>query len=82
MQDLLGLIGSVCLGLCAVPQVLKTLRTKRAGDISWLFLLMWLTGEVAFFIYTPWDLYLHANYGINIVFISIIIYYKVGEPQG
>lgn len=80
MQEFLGTLGAICLALCAAPQTLKTIRTRSAGDLSWWFLGLWLLGEIAFLLYNILyignDIYLNVNYLLNIVFISIIIYYK------
>lgn len=81
-MEYLGWIGSICLAICALPQVIHTAQTKETQGLSKLFLLLWLVGEIAAIIYqhlkngfTP----LHFNYIFNIVLISILCYYKGKE---
>ena len=80
----LGWVGAFLFAFCAVPQVLKTWRTKRAGDLSWIFLLFWLGGEIFTLIYLVADdiiesithVPLYINYGINTVLVIYLIYAK------
>ena len=77
------------LAVCALPQVIKCWRTRKADDLSWLFLLLWFGGEVLTLAYIliddnqssmrHWPLYL--NYGLNIVMISYLFYAKVAYKQ-
>lgn len=78
MLLILGWIGAICLSLCAVPQVIRSIRTKKADDISAAFLILWLLGEFLTLIYVfpKFDFPLIANYMANIIFISIILRYK------
>jgi uncharacterized protein with PQ loop repeat len=67
-----------------VPQVIKTWKTKEADDLSWLFLLFWLFGEILMLIYiiiddgligiTHYPLYI--NYVFNIIMVVYLIYAK------
>jgi len=80
MIELVGVLGAAFLGLCAVPQAVRCWRTRSAADLSWLFLWLWLAGEVL----TAWyviashsgDPVLLANYLLNTVLIILIIYVK------
>lgn len=82
--ETVGLVGSSCLALCAAPETYLAI-TKGKTDLSYLFLIMWLVGEILLLIYTfikskqvrlrP----LFFNYGTNIIFISIIIYIKAKQ---
>lgn len=73
----IGWISGILLGLCAFPEVWHTIE-KGQNDSSWLFLLMWGLGEVGFFIYVfpKRDYPLLFNYVLNIILISILIFYK------
>lgn len=79
--EFLGWISSLLLGVCAIPQGLKTLRTRTARDISWAFLSLWGGGEVVGIAYaygldsTP----LLFNYVLNTIIIGYILYVKVQE---
>lgn len=82
-MDLVAFLGATLLAICSFPQVIKTVRTKTARDVSWAFLLMWLGGEILIMIHTiknlDSDIYLMANYICNVVGITIILYYKTQE---
>lgn len=82
--DLMGMIGSIMLGICGVPQLIKTVKTRKARDISWPFLLLWLDGEIILYIYIAYkspDLILFFNYGLNIVILAIILKIKLDERK-
>lgn len=80
-NDLIGWIGGLMFALCALPQALKSYKEGNSRGISWLFLFMWLIGELFTFIYVfnkhLWDFPLLINYALNILFIIIILKYKV-----
>jgi uncharacterized protein with PQ loop repeat len=86
---ILGWIGAFLFAFCAVPQVIKTYRTKKADDLSWLFLLFWLFGELLTLIYIVvddiiheiWHLPLYMNYTFNTVLVLYLIYAKVAYKQ-
>jgi uncharacterized protein with PQ loop repeat len=75
---MIGWVGQLLLAICAIPQTFKTIRTKKAEDISFLFLTFWYVGEILSFIYIiPLaKLPLILNYGLNITCLTIIFYYK------
>lgn len=82
MMKLLSWIGSILLSLCALPQAYDSYKQKSSKGISWTFLLMWFFGELLTFLFVLSKkdmLQLICNYGLNIIFISIIIYYKVKD---
>ncbi len=80
----IGYIGAILFAFCAVPQVIKTWKTKRARDLSWLFLLFWLFGEVLTLIYIGIDDVIHQlthiplylNYAFNIILVLYLVYAK------
>jgi len=74
-------ISGILLGICAIPQGLKTYRTKTARDISWMFLGLWLGGELTGIVYA-FSLYsapLVFNYALNTTIIVYILYTKIKE---
>lgn len=77
-MNIIGWIGGILLGLCALPEAIHTVE-KGQNDSSWLFLLMWILGEICLLIYVApkkeWPLIF--NYIFNILLISILIYYKL-----
>lgn len=78
-----GWIGSWCLALCGLPQAIACLKNRCAAGLSGTFLTMWAVGEVctmAFIWERRSDLGpLVLNYGLNLAFLSIIIYFKVKD---
>lgn len=76
--DLLGWTGSLLLAFCALPQAVNSWRKKNSSGITWGLLYMWALGEVFTFIYVfpKMDVPLLFNYSANILFLSVIIYYK------
>jgi len=79
MMELVGWIGSACFAVCALPQVIKTVREKNADGMSHGLLWLWFLGE-AFTIVYVWSAHfswpLIVNYSFNLVLLSIIGYYK------
>jgi uncharacterized protein with PQ loop repeat len=84
MTRIIGLIGSILLALCGLPQAIQSIRTKSSDGISTLFLAMWGVGEVfilAYILLTTLDLILILNYSFNIVLVAIIAFYKVRRRE-
>lgn len=79
LNELFGWIGSILLAFCGLPQAICSLRQKSSHGISWGLLLMWGLGEIFAVLYvlprTEWPLLF--NYSANILFLSIITYYKI-----
>lgn len=84
LHEIFGWLGAILFAICAVPQVLKTWQTKKAGDLSILFLLFWLVGEIFSLIYIIVDdsiigivhIPLYINYGFNTILVLYLIYAK------
>ena len=78
---MIGWIGAACLALCALPQVVRCVINNGCKDISIIFLGLWFLGELCYCIATISEIgvvwWLLANYISNIVFVSIIIYYRI-----
>ena len=77
-METLGWIGGILLAVCSVPELIKTIKTKTCS-LSWGFLLLWWFGEL--FIMIPviaksMPFFLTFNYTLNLLIISILIYYK------
>jgi uncharacterized protein with PQ loop repeat len=77
-MDTLGWMGGVLLALCAIPEVISSIRSKRC-NLSHGFLWMWYIGEWCILI--PVVLqgmagFLVFNYALNIALISVLMYYK------
>ena len=79
--EYIGWLGAISLAICSVPQVIQCVKTKTAVGVSWGFLLLWLFGEVFTLIYLfTNDLATYQlifNYGLNLIGICSILYYKI-----
>ena len=84
IHHLVGWIGAFVLATCAVPQVIHTWRTKKANDLSKIFLLFWYFGEVLTLAYICYDdiikgihhFPLYFNYLLNIILVIYLLYAK------
>jgi len=80
MIEVVGWFGSVLFAFCALPQALLSIRQKHSNGVSSLLLIMWGTGEILSVTYVLMkhgiDMPLLFNYLMNIVFVSIVTYYK------
>lgn len=80
-MEIIGWIGGILLAFCGLPEAVLAIQTKQCL-LSWSFLLMWLIGEILALTYVILKakkvslLPLIFNYGLNILFISIMIFYK------
>jgi hypothetical protein len=81
--NVIGWIGSGCFAICAVPQAYTAVRQGHSNGISWLFLALWLTGEVLTIAYVlpKWDFPLLVNYFGNLACLLVILHYKI-KPRG
>jgi len=78
-MEYVGWVGSILLAVCAFPQALKSIIDKNSDGLSSWFLLMWGLGEILVFVYILPDRQypLIANYGMNLILVAIITWYKV-----
>lgn len=78
-MDNIGWIGSILLAFCGLPQAIESYKTKSSAGLTWGFLFMWFVGELCTFAYIlpKMDLPLMFNYSANIIFLIIIIFYKI-----
>jgi len=78
-MEIIGWIGGVLLAFCGLPQAIESYKTKNSDGLTWGFLIMWGVGELFTIVYIipKWHWPLIFNYTANIIFISIIVYYKV-----
>ena len=82
-MDNVGWLGSILLAFCGLPQALESYKTKNSDGLTWGFVLMWFVGEICTFVYIipKMDLPLLFNYSANIMFLIIIIYYKINPKR-
>lgn len=81
MIDAIAWIGSILLMFCAVPQLLKTLKSRKADDISWLMLVMWGFGDLLMFVWSvaQFNIPLSLNYGLNAACVLLISSVKLEQ---
>lgn len=78
-METIGWIGSILLAFCGLPQAIESYKTKSSAGLTWGFIGMWLIGELLTVIYIIPQMVLPLlfNYTANIIFVSIIVYYKI-----
>lgn len=80
-MELLAWSGAICFALCAVPQVVQTIRDGHAKGLAPSFLAMWFYGEIVMITYTlpRWETnqQVMANYLLNFICLCVMIYYKI-----
>lgn len=78
-MELIGWIGSILLAFCGLPQAYHCIKTGNANGLNWGFIAMWLGGELFTIAYVipKMDWPLIFNYSANIVFIGIMVRYKL-----
>lgn len=79
-MELIGWLGATLLAWCGFPAVIQVVSQGHAEGYSPIFIGMWGLGEVLCLVYVLCmykDKPLLMNYFLNIVFISIILYYMV-----
>lgn len=82
-MEIIGWLGSILLAFCGLPQAIESYRTKSSEGLTWGFLFMWFVGEILTIIYILPQMVLPLifNYTANIIFLSIIIYYKINPKK-
>lgn len=81
MIKIIGWLGASLLALCGAPAAFDVIQKGTAEGYSQAFIGMWFVGEILTLIYVllkhGFDKPLIFNYGLNLTFISIILYYML-----
>ena len=82
-METIGWLGSIILAFCGLPQAIESYRTKSSEGLTWGFISMWFIGEILTLVYVlpKLDLPLLFNYATNIMFLSVIIYFKINPKK-
>jgi uncharacterized protein with PQ loop repeat len=82
-MELIGWLGSILLAFCGLPQAIESYKTKSSEGLTWGFIGMWFIGEILTIIYILPQMVLPLifNYTANIIFLSVIIYYKINPKK-
>jgi uncharacterized protein with PQ loop repeat len=77
-MEWIGYLGAFLLAACGIPEAYKSCKTGNSNGLTLSFLLMWYLGEIITLIYVLYieDKPLQFNYISNILFITVILYFK------
>ena len=78
-MEIIGWIGSVLFAICGLPQAIQSYNEGHSDGLNWFFILPWLFGELftLVYIFPKGDMPLIFNYVLNLIFLLVILYYKV-----
>lgn len=79
MMETVGWIGSILFAICGMPQAYKSYIDGHSNGISWAFLFLWLFGEffTLAYIIPKHDIPLLFNYLLNLVWIAVLLKFKL-----
>jgi uncharacterized protein with PQ loop repeat len=67
-MDIIGWFYTLCFAICYIPQIYKSLKTKKVDDVSVTLFMLSLTGYIAAIVYTLGEI------GLNIILITNYIF--------
>ena len=81
----MGLTSALCFGFCTLPQILRVKKRKSTADISLLFVLLSLLGNLtsaSYILYTNiqqgfWQIPQYFNYAIATTLVVTLLTYKL-----
>jgi len=78
-MEIIGWIGSILFAICGLPQAIECHKAGHSRGLSWIFLLCWFFGEIftIIYIFPKMDMPLLFNYVLNMVFLLVMLYYKI-----
>ena len=83
--DAIGLIGSIALGICNLPQAILSVKRQSSEGVSPLTVVIGWGGCFCLFIYLllklPNEIFLMLNYLVNLACLSTIFYYGFGKKK-
>jgi len=80
-MEIIGWLYTICFAVCYIPQIYKSLKTKKVDDVSVSLFLLSLLGYIAALTYTIGEIGLNliliTNYTLGGLcsFIMILIYF-------
>ncbi|MFA5944874.1 MAG: PQ-loop repeat-containing protein [Candidatus Thermoplasmatota archaeon] len=77
--EVLNIVGSLGFVACLTPQMIRTVRLRRADDLSQVFLLLVLFSSICILIYSLQrnNLIFAAAQGANLVVWGTVLYFKM-----
>ena len=86
--EIIGYAAGFLMACTMVPQIVKSIRTKSVGDISWLMLFIYLGSSLLWVIYgvliTSWPVAIADGFAFCVVATQIVVkgvYLKRGEEE-
>ena len=84
IQLLIGYLGACCFAFCNIPQVIKAFKTKSTKDISFLYIILNIFGNIFSCVYILlnniqtgiWLIPQYINYSIATISIIVLLYTK------
>jgi len=67
-MHIIGWVYTICFAICYIPQIVKSIRTKRVDDISISLFILSLAGYICAGVYTI------GTIGINIILLTNYIF--------
>jgi len=82
-METIGWLGSALFAICGFPQAIQCAKDGHARGLNWFFLLCWFGGEVltSVYVWDKMDIPLLANYAVNMVFLLVMLRYKIWERK-
>jgi MtN3 and saliva related transmembrane protein len=79
MIQILGLVAGACTSTAAVPQLIKTWKTKEAGDVSTGMFLLYVVGMSLWLTYgiIRSDIPIIATNSLALTFHGMMLYFKI-----
>ncbi|MDB5262551.1 MAG: hypothetical protein JWQ14_1832 [Adhaeribacter sp.] len=79
MIQILGLVAGACTSTAAVPQLIKTWKTKEVGDVSTKMFLLYVVGMSMWLTYGIFksDLPIIITNAIALTFHGMMLYFKL-----
>jgi uncharacterized protein with PQ loop repeat len=80
-MEAIGWAGAALFAICGFPQALQCYKQGHSRGLNWFFLLAWFGGEILTIIYIlpKMDLPLLFNYAVNLIFLFVMLRYKIWE---
>jgi len=78
----IGLIGSLFLTFCALPELWRTFQDKKC-HLGWGFIIMWLSGEILclFYGFDLNEIPLIINYTFNLIVVTTMFLFKLKDVK-
>ena len=83
--EIIGTVGSLILCASAIPQIVKTYRTKSSGDLSILYLITLIFGLMLLMVYSIYVrdfVFIFGNtLAISSTGVMIFLWFKYGKQE-